>query len=218
LAFSLFVHSRARFLFNLLPQLQKATSLRRVVSVGAATCEGAIDLNNMTGQGFHFLKIRDQVASMGTLILEEAAKRAPDVSFIHDVPGIVKSGISRDAEGLKMQLIVAVTSFLLGPFLQTPVAECGERHVFLATSAKFLPRTNPRISAGVGMDESLSAARGTDGKPGTGVYSVDNKGESAPSRVETLLAQFREEGTAQKVIDYLFSDFRRITGTETATE
>jgi hypothetical protein len=155
---------------------------------------------------------------MGTLILEEAARRAPDVSFVHDVPGIVKSGISRDAEGLKMQVIFAVAGFLLAPFLQTPVAECGERHVFLATSAKFLPRKNPRISAGAGMGERLSAARGTDGKPGTGVYSVDNKGESAPSRVETLLAQFRDDGTAQKVIDYLFSDFKRITGTETTAE
>ena len=204
-----------RFILNLLPLLQKADSLRRVVSVLAATFEGPIDINNIPGQDFPLHKWRNQVSSVETLLLEEAARRAPGVSFIHALPGVVKGGITRDAEGRRMAVMIAI-SRLLGPLIETPPAESGERHVFLATSAMYTPRQGGAAVAGVPLDGKLAVARGSDGQTGSGMYSVDNKGESASPKVEQSLVEFRENGTAAKVWDYVVADFKKITGTEVA--
>jgi hypothetical protein len=205
-----------RFILNLLPLLENATSLRRVVSVLIATCEGPIDPENMLGVGFPLRKWRDQVASEETLLLEEAARRAPNVSFIHTLPGVVRSGITRDAEGLGMGIVIRI-SRLLGPLIETPPAESGERHVFLATSARYAPREGGASGAGVPVIEAFApTAKGSDGQMGSGTYTVDVKGESSPPRVERVLATLREDGTAQKVWDYVEGDFKRITGTTLA--
>lgn len=206
------MHSRTRFILNLLPLLQNATSLRRVVSVQAATCEGHIDLNNITGQGFPLSKWRDQLASVQSLLLEEASRRAPNVSFVHTMPGIVRSGISRDAQGLKMSILFGIFS-IIQPLVETPPTECGERHVFYATSAMYAARQD---TTGVALENPLSTARGTDGNQGSGTYSIDVKGESASRKTEEVLSQFRKDGTAEKVWDYLMGDFKKITGTEVA--
>ncbi|XXH02618.1 hypothetical protein Hte_008997 [Hypoxylon texense] len=213
LASCLVMHSRMRFILNLLPLLQRARSLRRVVSVQAATCEGAVDLANIPGRGFPLARWRNQVASVQTLLLGEAARRAPAVGFVHTLPGIVRSGISRDARGLKMSLLVGIFS-ILQPLVETPPAECGERHVFYATSAMYAARQDSATGAGVALASTLSTARGTDGNKGSGMYSVGVKGESVSRQVEELLAQFRKDGTAEKVWDYIMGDFKRITGTE----
>jgi NAD(P)-dependent dehydrogenase (short-subunit alcohol dehydrogenase family) len=213
LAGGLVMHSRLRFILNLLPSLQQAETLRRVISVGAATCEGPIDMSNIPGKDLPLRKWRDQLASIQTLLLEEASRRAPNVGFIHTVPGVVKSGITRDAEGLKMKMLIAVTS-LLGPLIQTSPDECAERHVFFATSGMYPSSQGGAALAGIPISQNLSLARGTNGQPGSGMYSLDNKSASAPPRVEQLLAQFREDGTAKKVWEYAMADFKRITGAE----
>jgi len=160
------------------------------------------------------MKQRNQIASMTTLLMEQVASQAPDVSFLHDVPGIVASGIGREAQGLQLTIMLAISNFL-GPLVQTPPTVCGETHVFLATSARY-PPSQSGDAAGVPLDGRVAVARGSDGKTGSGMYSVDNKGESSPPRVEELLATFREDGTAKKVWDYIAADLKRITGTEVA--
>ncbi|KAI0453593.1 putative short-chain dehydrogenases/reductase [Xylaria acuta] len=220
-AFTLGTHSRQRFILNLLPLLQRATSLRRVVSVGAATCEGAIDVRNIRGVGFPLMRWRNQVASIGTLLLEEARRRAPDVAFVHTVPGVVESGIMRDVRKSTLRLAVLIgVSRLLAPFVNVPPAECGERHVFAATSAAFAPAEGGAgRAAGVPLDGvlSLETARGTDGRTGSGVYSLSQKVDPASPKVEEVLRRFREDGTAGKVWDSVAADFKRITGSESAT-
>ncbi|KAJ9156210.1 putative Short-chain dehydrogenases/reductase [Pleurostoma richardsiae] len=215
LAAGLIMHSRTRFIINLLPLLQKASFLRRVVSVLAATCEGPIDTGNIPGKGFALIKWRNQAASVQTLLLEEAARRAPDVSFVHDAPGVVKGGISRDAQGIRMAITLAISS-LLRPLIETPPAECGQYHLFFATSARFTPREGAVDATGVPLEEGLDVAKGSDGQAGSGIYTIDNRGESAPPKVYQLLAEMRENGTAEKVWDYVSADFKRITGTEFA--
>ena len=214
LSSSLVTHSRLRFILNLLPLLQRANSLRRVVSVGAATLEGPIDTTNIPGVSFPLRQRRDQIASVETLLLEKVGRRAPNVSLVHTVPGVVKSGITRDAQGFRMRAIIAISS-LLGPLIQPPTAEWGERHVFVATSAMYAAPNHGDSAAveGVPLPADLPLARGIDGKTGSGVYSIDNKCESASQRVENLLLEFRENGTADKVWDYVVADFKRITGT-----
>ncbi|KAI1779207.1 hypothetical protein F4818DRAFT_241835 [Hypoxylon cercidicola] len=125
-------------------------------------------------------------------------------------PGIVRIGISRDARGLKMSILIGIFS-VLQPLVETPPAECGGRHVFYATSAMYASRQDGATATGVALESPLSTARGTDGHKGSGVYSVDVKGESVSRKVEELLYQ---DGTAEKVWNYVMEDFRRITGTK----
>ncbi|KAF2965220.1 hypothetical protein GQX73_g8356 [Xylaria multiplex] len=216
-AFALGIHSRLRFIVNLLPLLQRADSLRRVVSVGAATCEGAIDLNNIPGRGFSLMKWRDQVASVATLMLEEAQRRAPDVAFVHTVPGVVESGIMRDVQPtLRLSIIIGI-SRLLAPLINVPPTECGERHIFVATSAAFAPGDGMG-HAGVPLDGIPPvASRGTNGRTGSGMYSLSQKNDPATPKTEEVLRRLREDGTAQKVWDSIVADFKRITGSEVAT-
>ncbi|KAI0418463.1 putative short-chain dehydrogenases/reductase [Xylaria grammica] len=216
--FALGVYSRLRFITNLLPHLQRASSLRRVVSVGAATCEGAIDISNIPGRGLALHQWRDQLASISTLTLEEARRRAPGVAFVHTVPGVVKSGIMRDVQPtLRLSIIIGLAR-LLAPFINVPPAESGERHVFAATSAVFTPGQGAG-HAGVPVDGTpLAQCRGVDGKTGSGLYSISPKNDPAPPKVEELLRRFREDDTARKVWDYVTSDLVRITGREVATE
>lgn len=196
---------------NLLPELQAATSLRRVVSVLAATKEGPINTADLQGWKVPILKQQGQGASLVTLSLESLAQKAPDVSFIHNFPGAVKTGIARGTTGALMAVVKTVFT-LLGPFFYIPLKEVGERHVFLATSAKYPARKEGAATAGVPLGEGVVVARGTDGRPGSGVYSVDVNGESAGPKVEELLAGFRKEGLGEKVWEEVESQFVRITG------
>lgn len=76
-ASSLALYSRNRFILNLLPLLQKATSLRRVVSVLSTTREGPIDMTDIQGRKLPFKSQIGQGASLVTLPLEAIAKKAP---------------------------------------------------------------------------------------------------------------------------------------------
>lgn len=182
------------------------------MSVGAATCEGAIDLDNIWGVGLPLLVWRNQIASIQTLLLEKMAKQAPEVSFVHTVPGVVKSGISREAQGFVLNIQLAISK-LLAPWIATSPDEAGERHTFAATSARYPPAQDSARSAGVSPSSgTITTARGTNGQIGGGVYSINNKDETALPKVEELLAKFREDGTAEKVWDHLAADFKRATG------
>ncbi|PYH93973.1 hypothetical protein BO71DRAFT_380326 [Aspergillus ellipticus CBS 707.79] len=197
LAFATATHSRLRFILNLLPLIQAASSLRRVVSVLAATCEGPIDLANLPAQGAPLQQWRNQMASIQSLLLAQVSQRAPEVSFVHTVPGIVRGGIMRDAE--TNVVLVALTKLLM-PFLETPPGECGERHVFLATSAVYQ-------GGGVGVPaDGVGVGSATSG----GLYSVDNKGEASTGPVK-VLDGFRVDGTAEKVWEGVVRDMERIT-------
>ncbi|KAF7551200.1 hypothetical protein G7046_g7788 [Stylonectria norvegica] len=213
--FALGVHSRTRFMLNLLPLVQRASSLRRIVSVLAASLEGAIDTDNIYCRGFGMFPQRDQTASIQTLLLQELARRAPGVSFVHDVPGLVKGGITRDAKGFKNNLFVLIGK-AFQPFFQTPPAECGERQLFLATSARYPPGQGEALAGGVPVNEKLEVAGGSDGRSGSGVYTVNVQCDSSPAKVVELLAQFHKDGTAEKVWDHIMADFKKITGSEVA--
>lgn len=214
-ATALVVYSRARFIVNLLPLLQKATDLRRVVSVFTATKEGPVDMTNFQARKVSLMSQRGHASSLVTLSLEALAKKAPDVSFIHNFPGAVKSGITRGTTGAMMFLFKAVSK-VLGSLFYIPTVEAGERHVFLATSARYPAGTSGDAASGVPLADGVATARGTSSKIGSGVYSIDSQGESAESKVEVLLAQFREQGMVEKVWNNIEDEFKRITGLEAA--
>ena len=152
---------------------------------------------------------------MQTLLLEEAARCAPNVSFVHTLPGVVKGGIQRKPEGVRLAILIAVSS-LLEPLIQTPPDECGERHLMVVTSAMFPPAKDETTGQGVPVLNDLVLARGVDGNNGSGVYSIDNKCDVATVKVEKVLAQHRADGTAQKVLKFVESTGRELTGVDGA--
>ena len=132
----LLTYSRNRFTVNLLPLLQQATSLRRVVSAGVAGKEGPVEVNDFQGWKVSALSARGHGSSLVTLSLEALAKKAPDVTFIHDFPGPVKTSFLRGGQGATVAVINGLFK-LVSPFMTFySLEECGERHLFLATSAR----------------------------------------------------------------------------------
>jgi hypothetical protein len=154
------------------------------------------------------LKRRGQMVSMTDMALETLAEQAPEVTFINDYPGPVKTGITREANSLigwVMRLVLSV----IGPLIYIPIRESGERHLFFATSAIYPPRVGDEVGIELAGGE---IARGTDGVVGSGVYSVGWKGEAAGEGVVELLAGLRGEGMKEKVWEHTLGEFERIVG------
>jgi NAD(P)-dependent dehydrogenase (short-subunit alcohol dehydrogenase family) len=210
---SLILHSRTRFALNLLPLLRAAPQLRRVLSVFCGTKEGAVaDPTDL--EMWHIknpMKARGQAASMLTLMLEEVAKRAPEVSFVHDFPGFVRSGAARGSE--LSVTIMRWVYYVVGPLIYVPEEEVGERHLFLATSARFAAAEGDANGVEFG-GKGGDVAVGSEGRVGSGVYVADEKCESAGQTVLDVLKTEREKGTREAVWGEMKKDLLRITGKE----
>ncbi|CAG7935086.1 unnamed protein product [Penicillium nalgiovense] len=208
-------YARTRFIVNLLPNLKQATGLRRVVSVLAGGHEGPIDVTDFQGKTMSMINIRGHLVSMTDMALETLAEQAPEVTFINDYPGTVKTGIGREPNTL-LVWIITIVLMVIGPLIYIPIRESGERHLFFATSAKYPPRirldAEVEDSSSVPLSEGVEVASGTDGKVGSGVYSIHWSGEHAGPKVVKLLAGLREEGMAQKVWQHTVGEFDRIVG------
>lgn len=98
--------------------------------------------------------------------------------------------------------------YFLGRWVCVPLEECGERHLYLATSAKFSPQRSE--STTVPRDDRFDMALGTTGEHGSGVYSVGWDCET-PSRMVTLLSEMRKQGKVDVVWKHMKAEFRRIT-------
>lgn len=205
-------YSRARFILKLLPLLEAASTIRRVVSVYFGTKEGPVNLNDIQGWNVktanEIVKNRGHSSSMITLIHEHFAKQAPTVSFIHDFPGSVKSGIARGTTGM-LSVVLAVMK-LLGPLVHIPTLESGERHLFFATSARYPAKEAVKEKA-VPRGEGVQVAMGTNGVEGSGVYSADQVNESAGPEVVELLERLKKEGLEERVWVAIEDEFDRIT-------
>lgn len=94
--------------------------------------------------------MKNEAATLGirTVPLEEAARKAPNVSFIPDVPGIVKSGIMRDLEPSPRLSIVTSITRVLAPLIEITPEECAERPMFLVTSARYQSGKSIPLEAG----------------------------------------------------------------------
>jgi hypothetical protein len=192
-----------------MPLINNAKSLRRVVSVFIATLEGEIQMDDFQGWHMKLMANRDHAASITTLSLESHHKENPNVSFVHNFPGVVKSGITRGTSGPVLTALKAVVR-VFGSLFYMPADEAGDRHVFLATSARYsASSSDPAAGVPVSVVDGLSLARGTDGKPGSGVYSIDASSESASPKVEVALASLRSRGMIEKVMNTINADTER---------
>lgn len=146
-----------------------------------------------------------------TLAMESLARNAPDVSFIHDFPGPVKSGIARDMPGV-VGHIVRILGMVLGSFFNIPTEESGAYHLYFATSARYAAKSNTNSLTGVPVDEEPVVARGCDGQVGSGLYCLDEHGESASAEIEALLAKFRSDGVRERAWQGIENEWKRILG------
>lgn len=154
-------------------------------------------------------------ASIVTLALEMHHKETPEVSFVHNFPGSVQSGIARGSIGPLMRVLKTIFA-MLGSLVNIPLEEAGDRYLFLCTSARF--STGPKdTAAGVPLADGLTFARGTDGQSASGVYSIDAYGESAKPKVEALLAQLRSDRMVERVWHNIQSDISRALASSKGT-
>ncbi|KAH6665106.1 hypothetical protein B0J14DRAFT_620890 [Halenospora varia] len=201
------VYGRFRFIQNLSPLLQNATGLRRVVNVAGGGKEGVIDSTDFQALRAPFYKIRGHLVTVITLRLEQVAKDLPGVSFVHDFPGAVHTPLIDNTTGL-LGVLMRAMFFLLGWWICVPIDESGERHLYLATSARF-PTSNG-ASDGNGVETKIGTCKGTTGEDGSGVYSVGQDCEAAsPARMK-LLAGLRRKGMMEEVWAHVQGEFDRI--------
>lgn len=211
-AVSIMHFSRFRFLVNLLPLLRQAPGLKRVVSCLAGTKEGPLMCNDFQGWKVPANDVhsaRGHIGSIQTLGLEHVAKIAPEVSFIHDFPGFVRSGIGR-GPGLKMFTLRLMFVFM-APIVAINTKESGERHVFGLTSEMYPPSSEGKGQQGRKEVGKLYAI-GSDGRRGSGVYTVDQHGEGGSDEVVRFLAGLRKEDAVEWAWKQTEDEFLRITG------
>ncbi|KAI0550427.1 NAD(P)-binding protein [Xylaria curta] len=198
-------YARIRFITNLLPLIQRASALRRVVTVGGGGHESGLDTSDFQALRVSSTpeQLRGHLTSLVTLGLEAVAQAAPDVSFIHDFPGSVRTKI---VEGLPEEILRTLE--------WVPVEESGQRHLYLATSARYPPANVEDACAGVPVGDEVEVMVGTTGMAGSGVYSVGVDCEAASPAVLEILRNMRERGLVQEVRLHTEGEFRRITGKE----
>lgn len=195
-------------LINLLPLIRLAAKLRRVVVIGGGGYEGPLYPDDFAAVHVPLLDIRGHLCTLSTLALEGVARTAPDVSFVNDFPGAVDTPFSSHVKGI-LGVVLRMYFFLFGWLICVPIVECGERHVYFATSKRFPAKKEVGPGGGVPV-EDVEVAKGSDGEVGSGVYSVGWDGESASPKVWKLLAQYREEGMVDRVWAHVNSEFAKV--------
>ena len=205
-------YSRTRFITNLLPLLRRASALRRVVTIAKGGSEGPLDSADFQARRVPLRAIRGHLCTLISLGLESIAKTAPEVSFVHADPGAVKTALFDRLEGI-LGVLIRVIIFIVGYWAFVPIEECGERQLYVATSARYPPASvGSDGGAGVPLGDETDVARRTTGEIGNGTYSVKSDGESASPAVQKLLTGYRDRGMVEEVWRHTESEFDRITG------
>ncbi|KAI0421198.1 NAD(P)-binding protein [Xylaria grammica] len=191
-------YARIRFITNLLPLIRQAPSLRRVVTVGGGGHEDELDRTDFPAFNIPAEKLRGHLTSLVTLGIEAVAQNAPEVGFVHDYPGTVRTKLLDNMPEERLKTLKFV-----------PIDESGQRHLFLATSAKF-PPANGVAAGGVPLGDGVEVAVGTSGEVGSGVYSIGADCEGVSPGVLKLLHDLRERGLVQEVSRHTEDEFRQI--------
>jgi hypothetical protein len=207
-------YGRVRFMVNLLPLLRTATGLRRVVSVFAGSFEGPVFPDDWQGSNVPMSKGRGHLTSMITMAHLKLAEQAPEVSFLQNYPGAVKTGLIRGDEGFAMQVMSFVFPLLTLMRVLPPVSqqECGERQTYYCTSGMYPAAQDGKGVDGVPLVGGVSVAPGVNGKIGSGVYSVSWDGEAGKNETEKFIREHTEAGLVDNLWEHTIGEFERITG------
>ncbi|KAM0481880.1 hypothetical protein ACHAPX_003209 [Trichoderma viride] len=189
-------YSRIRIIQNFMPLLEQAQFLRRIVSVGGGGHEGNLDMADIQALNVPMENLREHLSTLVTLGLQAVASSSPEVSIVHGYPGTVKTSLFKDVpeETLKTMTFI-------------PLEECGERHLYLATSSKYSPLKGEY--AGIPLGDGVEVALGSGGAGG-GVYSIREDCENASPEVLQKLAELRANGVMEEVWSHTREQFARI--------
>lgn len=194
-------YGRVLFAKLLMGCLSRAKAGGRVVSVlgGGLEREGAVldaeDLGMEKAGTWSGFRAQGQYVVMNTLGLERLAE-APGgegVTFVHAWPGLVSTGNVR--RGHEEGSVGAWLAWAVEPLfgvLGTRGAVCGQRFLFVCTSAMFGGRGVVTWEGGKGVNSR--------GEEGEGLFLVNYKGDCTPNG--KVLARLRETGVQDKVWEH----------------
>ncbi|KAK9351200.1 hypothetical protein V1505DRAFT_390814 [Lipomyces doorenjongii] len=114
----------------------------------------------------------------------------------------------RNAEGFRIAIIIAISK-VLEPLDPDSVSRIWQAALVRCHNAMFPAREEVATYGSVPLEGKLALAHGIDGLA---------KEKVASPTVEKLLAKYKSNGTADKVWNYVMSDFKRIEGAESMTE
>ncbi|KAM7187296.1 NAD(P)-binding protein [Naviculisporaceae sp. PSN 640] len=204
-------YGRIRFILDLLPLLKKSPNefpKPRVISVYNAGSEGKIiasDLGLREPQNNGALAALVAATTYMTLSFERLARDHPKVAFIHSHPGVVRSNIF-NAEHFSSAFAWFMNK-VIGPTVFRVVAispeESGERHLWEAVDARFAALEDGEKGAA-----GTVVAEGSDGKKGSGAYTVNGKCETMSNRA--VLKQYRDDGIDGKIWEHTIEELERV--------
>ena len=212
---SVVYYSKVRFAVNLLPLLNDAPVLRRVICCFAGGLEGKVVTDDLDGRTSSQFAHRDNLASMVTLAMAKFSEDAPRVSWVHNFPGFVESGLWESMPGF-LGTVVRTVVWALGRFFYMDPEECGQRQVFMATSARFPPASpnDDRGAPGVELIDDTAQAMSLNGDSGGGAYSITEHADPIPESKALLLRRYTTDGTKEAVWRHTMETFKRVTGKE----
>ncbi|PYI10310.1 hypothetical protein BO78DRAFT_426891 [Aspergillus sclerotiicarbonarius CBS 121057] len=212
---SLMYYSRMRAIMKLLPLLLKSTLPAKVVSVYAAGFEDKLypeDLSLRDLTHYSYSQARSHMIYMHTLFMETLAEQhRGKLSLLHIFPGLVL-GPGFDNPDLPTWFKVLwrwIFVPLLAPLVTVPPTECGDRMLSLA-SLRYPPQA---VDSSESQEEAVV---GTDGRHGSGVYSLSRKGESNYNK--KAYQKINKEEMRRKVWDHTMSAFEVIEAGKVFTD
>ena len=245
--FSLSYYSRMRFTVNLISLLEKAAfsidpqnGLRagpRVVSVLNGGKERHLTTDDLgLRENYSFLNAIDQMTVMNTLAFEYLSRSHPDISFIHEHPGIVRTGIiakcldvTAGSSSTIMSRILGTFITIISRFIILPLfsliamspEQSGERRLFEITNARYASRRTIEEWKKQMEEKGPSSQETSKGPitasnvihlppcsvPGSGVYRVISTSD-ATVKGNAKLEQYRIQNMPEKIWDHTLETFK----------
>ena len=165
--------------------------------MGGGGKEGAVDPTDFQALRVPLLGLRPHLTGLMTLGFEAVSRAAPDVSIVHGYPGTVKT-----------PLLNGVPAEMMAGAQWVPLDECGERQVYLATSARYPPQNGG--AAAVPLGDGLDVVVGSNGEIGSGMYSIQQDGEALSAETRQVLSDMREKGMVDAIQRHTEAEFKRI--------
>ncbi|KAB8205715.1 hypothetical protein BDV34DRAFT_195081 [Aspergillus parasiticus] len=191
-------YSGMRFVYNLIPSLEKSKD-PRVVSVLAAGKEGLIEEGNLDlKQRFSISASNSYPATMTSLLFQVLATKHRTISFVHEFPGFVATPLLKHSLG---NIAGTLLGLLMKPLMMKP-SESGEWAVFLSTSHSFPPKDSPGR-------KGARVARSPTGLVGDGVYLVNYDGEDVTN--QRIMGQLRASGFLSTVEKHTLETIRLLS-------
>ncbi|KAF2710776.1 hypothetical protein K504DRAFT_465839 [Pleomassaria siparia CBS 279.74] len=198
-------YSRMRFLVTLASQLRASPSPHVVTVLGGGGESTLWPQDWSLKNHYNIPNAGGAAVSMMTLFLEEFVAQPGNehVSAAHIAPGLV-GGTTLTWANFPAWAKVLV-DWVVSPFLNAvgySIDEAGERVLYAATSSRFPSKKEDR-----GLAEG-EVEKGSDGKPGSGVYLVRGNSNVVPGN--KTLTGFREEKMGEKVWRHTMEKFEEV--------